>query len=148
MAAREAAGVAVDLIRSRKMAGKALLLAGPPATGKTAIAMALAQELGPKVVRCAIAGTLDRTISDTDTTMRSSFRCLTRRASLTYSPVSALHFDASLGGLHSLTLSHTRPCAFPHLLSAHSHTGLRRYPSVAVRGCFCVEFVAVVLVEH
>lgn len=34
------------------MAGKALLLAGPPATGKTAIAMAISQELGPKVPFC------------------------------------------------------------------------------------------------
>lgn len=34
------------------MAGRALLLAGPPGTGKTAIALAIAQELGPKVPFC------------------------------------------------------------------------------------------------
>ncbi len=40
--AREAAGVVVDMIKSKKMAGKALLFAGAPGTGKTAIALGIA----------------------------------------------------------------------------------------------------------
>ena len=41
--AREACGLVVDLIRSRKMAGRALLLAGAPGTGKTALALGISQ---------------------------------------------------------------------------------------------------------
>ena len=47
--AREAAGLVVELIKSKKMAGRAILMAGPPGTGKTAIALAIAHELGNKV---------------------------------------------------------------------------------------------------
>ena len=54
--AREAAGIAVDLIKGRKMAGKAILLAGAPGTGKTAIALAISNELGSKVPFCPMVG--------------------------------------------------------------------------------------------
>ncbi|CAI5733348.1 unnamed protein product [Peronospora destructor] len=54
--AREAAGLTVELIKSKKMAGRALLLAGAPGTGKTAMALGISQELGPKVPFCPMVG--------------------------------------------------------------------------------------------
>jgi len=54
--AREAAGVVVEMIRSKKMAGRALLLVGAPGTGKTAIALGIAQDLGTKVPFCPMVG--------------------------------------------------------------------------------------------
>jgi RuvB-like protein 1 (pontin 52) len=54
--AREACGVVVDLIKSRKFSGRALLLAGAPGTGKTALALAVSQELGAKVPFCPMVG--------------------------------------------------------------------------------------------
>lgn len=54
--AREAAGVVVELIKAKKMAGRALLMAGAPGTGKTALALSIAQELGPKVPFCPMVG--------------------------------------------------------------------------------------------
>jgi RuvB-like protein 1 len=46
----------VELIKAKKMAGRALLMAGAPGTGKTALALGISQELGPKVPFCPMVG--------------------------------------------------------------------------------------------
>eukprot|EP00163_Fabomonas_tropica_P020723 TRINITY_DN36628_c0_g1_i1.p1 TRINITY_DN36628_c0_g1~~TRINITY_DN36628_c0_g1_i1.p1 ORF type:complete len:463 (-),score=151.93 TRINITY_DN36628_c0_g1_i1:204-1592(-) len=46
VAARKAAGVVTQMIKDGQIAGRAVLLAGQPGTGKTAIAMGIAQALG------------------------------------------------------------------------------------------------------
>lgn len=54
--ARKAAGVILQMIREGKIAGRAILIAGGPGTGKTAIAMAMAQALGTDTPFTSIAG--------------------------------------------------------------------------------------------
>lgn len=47
--AREAAGLVVELIKQKKLSGRSILLAGPSSTGKTAISLAIARELGESI---------------------------------------------------------------------------------------------------
>jgi TBP-interacting protein len=54
--AREAAGIIVQLIKQGKRPGHGLLLVGPPGTGKTAIAIGMARELGQDVPFVALSG--------------------------------------------------------------------------------------------
>ncbi|KAK9476345.1 TIP49 C-terminus-domain-containing protein [Lipomyces japonicus] len=54
--ARKAAGVILQMIKEGRIAGRAVLIAGPPSTGKTAIAMGIAQSLGEDVPFTMVAG--------------------------------------------------------------------------------------------
>ncbi|XP_035671968.1 ruvB-like 2 [Branchiostoma floridae] len=56
LAARRAAGVILEMIKEGKIAGRACLIGGQPGTGKTAIAMGMAQALGQDTPFTAMAG--------------------------------------------------------------------------------------------
>lgn len=54
--ARRAAGIILSMIREGKIAGRAILIAGQPGTGKTAIAMGIAKALGEETPFTMLAG--------------------------------------------------------------------------------------------
>merc|ERR1719277_2411584 len=54
--ARRAAGVILSMIKDGKIAGRAILIAGQPGTGKTAIAMGMAKALGEDTPFTMLAG--------------------------------------------------------------------------------------------
>lgn len=53
--ARRSAGIIIKLIKAGNLAGRGILIAGQPSTGKTAIAMGMAQSLGEDVPFVALA---------------------------------------------------------------------------------------------
>ncbi|KAG7530956.1 hypothetical protein FFLO_04684 [Filobasidium floriforme] len=53
--ARRAAGIILRMVQEGKIAGRSILMAGPPSTGKTAIAMGMAQTLGKDVPFVSLA---------------------------------------------------------------------------------------------
>jgi RuvB-like protein 2 len=54
--ARRAAGVILQMIRDQKIAGRAILVAGQPGSGKTALAMGMAKALGEDTPFTMLAG--------------------------------------------------------------------------------------------
>jgi RuvB-like protein 1 len=78
--------VVVDLIRAKKMSGRAVLLAGGPGTGKTALALAVSQELGTKVPFCPIVGSevYSTEVKKTEALMENFRRAIGKTSRLDY----------------------------------------------------------------
>lgn len=74
-AARKAAGIILRLIKAGKIAGRGVVMAGQPGTGKTAIAIGIAQSLGPDVPFTMMTGSevFSLSVSKTEA-LRQAFR--------------------------------------------------------------------------
>jgi RuvB-like protein 1 (pontin 52) len=74
----------VDLVKAKKMSGRAVLLAGGPGTGKTALALAVSQELGTKVPFCPIVGSeiYSAEVKKTEALMENFRRAIGRQCTI------------------------------------------------------------------
>ncbi|PVU89285.1 hypothetical protein BB561_005445 [Smittium simulii] len=110
-AAREAASVVVDLIKVKKFAGRAVLFAGAPGTGKTAIAYAISQELGSRVPFCPMVGSevYSSEIKKTEVLMENFRRAIVKETKEVYegevTEISPEEMENPLGG-YAKSISH------------------------------------------
>lgn len=104
--ARRAAGLILKLVQAGQIAGRAVLIAGPPSTGKTAIAMGLSQSLGENVPFTAIAGSevfsldLSKTESLTQAFRKSIGIKIKEETEIIEGEVVEIQIDRSITGGH------------------------------------------------
>lgn len=104
--ARKAAGVILKMIQAGKIAGRAVLIAGPPSTGKTAIATGLSQSLGAEVPFTALAGSeifsldLSKTESLTQAFRKSIGIKIKEETEIIEGEVVEIQIDRSITGGH------------------------------------------------
>ncbi|WFD31653.1 DNA helicase [Malassezia sp. CBS 17886] len=103
-AARRAAGTIVRIVQGGTIAGRAVLIAGPTGTGKTAIAMGMAQMLGPDVPFTMLSGSevFSLEMSKTEALMQAFRRSIGVRikeeAEIIEGEVVEIQIDRSLTG--------------------------------------------------
>lgn len=105
--ARRAAGVISRMVKEGKIAGRAILIVGPPSTGKTALAMGMAQELGGDqddipFVSMSAAEAFSLEISKTEALTQALRKAIAVRikeeAEVVVGEVVEIHIDRSLTG--------------------------------------------------
>jgi RuvB-like protein 1 len=115
---RQACGLVVDLVKQKKMSGRAVLLAGGPGTGKTALALAVSQELGTKVPFCPIVGSeiYSAEVKKTEALMENFRRAIGKV------------LPCICACSHTITHSHSAPSGIEFIQGSHAdhaYTGLR-----------------------
>ncbi|CAR31011.1 hypothetical protein ZYGR_0P03170 [Zygosaccharomyces rouxii] len=104
--ARRAAGIILKMVQNGTIAGRAILVAGPPSTGKTAMAMGLSQSLGKDVPFTAIAGSeiFSLELSKTEVLTQAFRKCIgvkiKEETELIEGEVVEIQIDRSITGGH------------------------------------------------
>merc|ERR1712164_223337 len=102
--ARKAAGVILQMIRSGRIAGRAIMIGGQPGTGKTAIAMGMAQALGADTPFTMMAGSeifsleMSKTEALTQAFRRSIGVRIKEEAEIIEGEVVEIHIDRPAAG--------------------------------------------------
>lgn len=105
--ARKAAAVILKMAQEGKIAGRAVLIAGPPSTGKTAIAMGMAQSLGSDVPFTMLASSeifsleMSKTEALTQAFRKSIGVRITEESEVIEGEVVEIQIDRSVTGVRS-----------------------------------------------
>lgn len=108
------------MVKEGKIAGRAVLIAGPPSTGKTAIAMGMAQSLGPDVPFTMLASSeifsleMSKTEALTQAFRKSIGVRIKEESEMIEGEVVEIQIDRSVTGVSHVVLQIPRPS--PHLV--------------------------------
>ncbi|KAL9137942.1 MAG: hypothetical protein Q9175_000852 [Cornicularia normoerica] len=114
--ARKAAAVILQMVKEGKIAGRAVLIAGPPSTGKTAIAMGMAQSLGSDTPFTMLASSeifsleMSKTEALTQAFRKSIGVRIKEESEMIEGEVVEIQIDRSVTGVRAITLDIEMVC--------------------------------------
>lgn len=104
------------MVEEGKIAGRAILIAGPPSTGKTAIAMGMAQSLGAEVPFTVLSSSeifsleMSKTEALTQAFRKSIGVRITEESEMIEGEVVEIQIDRSVTGVSFLSYRHEVLC--------------------------------------